>query len=223
MASFVPKDCAEIYKSGKTANGVYTIQPQNSEAFGVYCDQKTDGGGWTVFQKRLDGSQDFYLGWEYYENGFGSLDGEFWLGLQKIHRLANQSRNVLRVDLEDFSGASAFTVYNSFAVEDKNANYKLDLGVYSGTAGDSLSKGNGMAFSTKDQDNDISSGNCAVEHRAAWWYKACHDSNLNGKYLHGSYTGRLGNSYAHGCCWKTWKGYYYSMKSAATKMRPINF
>ena len=131
----VPKDCAEIYKSGKTANGVYTIQPENSEAFGVYCDQKTDGGGWTVFQKRLDGSQDFYLGWEYYENGFGSLDGEFWLGLQKIHRLANQSRNVLRVDLEDFSGASAFAVYNSFAVEDKNANYKLDLGVYSGLSG----------------------------------------------------------------------------------------
>ena len=60
-----------------------------------------------------------------------------------------------------------------------------------GTAGDSLSKGNGMAFSTKDRDNDIWSGDCAVEHRAAWWYKACHDSNLNGKYLHGSYTGRL--------------------------------
>ena len=40
-----------------------------------------------------------------------------------------------------------------------------------------------MAFSTKDRDNNIDSRNCAVEYNGAWWYKSCHDSNLNGKYL----------------------------------------
>ena len=135
MACFLPldpKDCAELYKSGKTASGVYTIHPDNSTAFEVYCDQTTDGGGWTVFQKRLNGSVDFYRDWKEYKNGFGRVDGEFWLGLDDIHRLTSQSCNVLRVDLEDFSQGTAYAAYDRFVVEDESKNYKLNLGVYSG-------------------------------------------------------------------------------------------
>ena len=80
-------NCAELYKSGHTISGVYTIDPDGSGAFDVSCDQTTAGGGWTVLQKRLDGSVDFYRGWADYKNGFGNLNGEFWLGLDKIHRL----------------------------------------------------------------------------------------------------------------------------------------
>jgi len=57
----VYKNCAEIYKSGETSDGVYTIKPDNLPAFDVFCDQTSDGGGWKVFQKRLDGSVDFSL------------------------------------------------------------------------------------------------------------------------------------------------------------------
>ena len=93
------KNCAELYKAGKRISGVYTINPDNDGAFDVYCDQKTAGGGWTVFQKRLDGSVDFYLGWGDYKRGFGNLNGEFWLGLDKIHRLTKE-RSRLHVDLK---------------------------------------------------------------------------------------------------------------------------
>ena len=44
----------------------------------------TDGGGWVVFQRRMDGNEDVYCNWTDYVKGFGDLNGEFWLGLNKI-------------------------------------------------------------------------------------------------------------------------------------------
>ena len=85
-----------------------------------------------MFQKRLDGTVDFYRGWDDYKKGFGALNGEFWFGLDKIHRLTNQTANELRVDLEDFNQAKAHAKYDNFVVEDEGNNYKLKLGIYSG-------------------------------------------------------------------------------------------
>jgi len=212
----VYKSCAELYKGGHRISGVYTINPDNAGAFDVYCDQTTASGGWTVFQKRLDGSADFYRNWDDYKRGFGNLNGEFWLGLDKVQRMTKQ-RSKLRVDLEDFSGNSAYAEYSFFGVGDERSKYKLRLGTYSGTAGDSLSSHRGMAFSTKDRDNDASSGSsCSTSYKGAWWYGSCHRSNLNGRYLKGKHS-----SYADGVNWYSWKGYYYSVKRAEMKIKPV--
>ena len=72
--------------------------------FQVYCDMDTDGGGWVVFQRRMDGTVDFYRNWADYLKGFGDLNGEFWLGLYKIHRLTQATNTTLRIDLADFEG-----------------------------------------------------------------------------------------------------------------------
>ena len=69
-----------------------------------------------MFQKRLDGSVDFYCGWAEYKGGFGSLTGEFWLGLDKIHRLTSSRKYKLRVDLEDFAGNVFYAEYGLFEV-----------------------------------------------------------------------------------------------------------
>ena len=97
----------------------------------MFCDQKTAGGGWTVFQKRLDGSVDFYRGWNDDKRGFGNLNGAFWLGLDKIHRLT-KTRSKLRVDLEDTTGNNVYAEYNMFAVTSEKTKYQLSLGAYSG-------------------------------------------------------------------------------------------
>ena len=148
-----------------------------------------NGGGWTVFQRRRDGLVDFYRGWAEYENGFGNVKGEHWLGLKKISCLTGAKPVAqLRVDLADFEGRHKYAHYNHFSVGNLNTKYKLSVGGYSGTAGDSLILGghNGRAFTTNDRDNDEYSGNCAVKYQGAWWYDNCHLSNLNGQYLSGA-------------------------------------
>ena len=113
---------------------MYIIKPDDLPAFDVFCDQTTEGGGWTVFQKRLDGSVDFYLKWAVYKSGFGDLNGEFWLGLDKIHRLTLDNNSILRVDLEDFEGETRYAEYNLFGVTSEKDKYRLILGDYSGNA-----------------------------------------------------------------------------------------
>ena len=111
---------------------MYKIDPDGLGEFEVFCDHKTAGGGWTVFQKRRDGSVDFFRGWNDYKQGVGNLNSEFWLGLDKINRLTVSSRNKLRVDLEDLHGKTAFAEYSSFAVTSERAKYQMSLGSYSG-------------------------------------------------------------------------------------------
>ena len=119
-------DCKDAYQKGQTTSGNYTINPDNQTAFQVYCDMDTDGGGWTVFQRRMDGSVDFYRNWTDYERGFGNLTGEHWLGLKNISRLTSTSQE-LRVDLGDFDGSKRYAHYDSFSVAGANDNYRLNV------------------------------------------------------------------------------------------------
>ena len=177
---------------------------------------KSDGGGWTVFQFRMNGSQDFFLGWQDYENGFGDLNGEYWLGLRKIHRLT-ASASMLRVELGDFDGNTAYAKYSTFRVGNSSSNYTLTVSGYTGTAGDSLAYHNGRRFTTKDRDNDNHFSNCAQYNRGGWWYHKCHNSNLNGRYYHSG-----PQSHRDGIVWSHWKGtHHYSMKATEMKLRRV--
>lgn len=72
------------------------------------------GGGWTVFQRRRDGSVSFNHGWSEYRDGFGEPRGEHWLGNQHLHRLSNQGHYSLRIDLQDWSHAHKHALYHTF-------------------------------------------------------------------------------------------------------------
>ncbi|XP_074625252.1 fibrinogen-like protein A isoform X1 [Acropora palmata] len=207
--------CSDLLKSGQTQSGVYSIDPDGKGSFDVYCDMRTDGGGWTVFQRRQDGSVDFYRGWSDYKSGFGQLTSEFWLGNDKIHRLTASRASSLRVELEDWNGVRVYAKYGRFNIGDEQAKYQLEVRSYSGTAvGDSLAEHNNMAFSTKDRDNDrYPQANCAVLHTGAWWYHDCYHSNLNGKYRN--------DQREKGLDWYHFRG-WISLKFSEMKMRPLS-
>ncbi|XP_078357566.1 microfibril-associated glycoprotein 4-like [Oculina patagonica] len=215
-----PKSCVQHFQDGFTSSGMYTINPDGGKPMQVLCDMTTGGGGWTVFQRRWDGSVDFYLGWESYKRGFGDLNGEFWLGNDNLHRLTAADDVMLRVDLEDFDGNITYAEYTTFKVADEGDKYRLLIGGYSGTAGDSMYENdqlaNGMQFTTRDEDNDQHRKNCAVSFKGGWWYRACHNANLNGLYHGGPY-----ESYADGVCWKAFRGLQYSLKHTEMKLRPV--
>ncbi|XP_065923905.1 ryncolin-4-like isoform X1 [Magallana gigas] len=181
------RDCASILKTipnTKGRDGVYTIYPDMKTKKLVYCDMTTDGGGWTVIQRRMDGSEDFYRSWQTYKAGFGKPQGEYWLGNEDIHLLTTRTSQELRVDLQKFSGEKAYAKYSTFTVGSESQKYKLTVGGYSGTAGDSLAHQNGMKFSTKDQDNDKGDKqHCGVNFQGGWWFEDCEQAYLNGPYL----------------------------------------
>jgi ficolin len=174
----------------------------------VYCDQTTDGGGWTIFQRRLNGQVDFYRNWTEYKNGFGDLNGEFWLGNDHLSSLTASGEHELRVELEDFEGNNVYAKYSKFKIYPEEENYKLEVSGYSGTAGDALEDHNGKMFSTFDRNNDEDTRNCAVQFHGAWWYKACFHSNLNGQYSEKS---------NKGIRWHHWK--ISSLKKVEMKFR----
>ncbi|XP_058999456.1 ficolin-1-like isoform X1 [Mustela lutreola] len=212
-----PRTCKDLLTRGHSLTGWFTVYLPGCRPLSVLCDMDTDGGGWTVFQRRSDGSVDFYRDWAAYKRGFGSQLGEFWLGNDNIHALTTQGTSELRVDLVDFEGNRQFAKYNSFRMAGEAEKYRLLLGAFAGgSAGDSLTYHNNHPFSTKDQDNDSSPESCAERYQGAWWYDKCHLANLNGLYLPGSH-----ETFANGINWKSGKGYNYSYKVSVMMVRPV--
>ncbi|XP_066270926.1 angiopoietin-related protein 1-like [Branchiostoma lanceolatum] len=115
-------DCSDIHTAyatliGHVPSGVHSIKPTNADdPISVYCDQTTDGGGWTVIQRRFDGSLEFFRNLHAYRKGFGDSSGEYWLGLDNIHYITDQNAYELYIELEDWDGNVKFAKYSSFSV-----------------------------------------------------------------------------------------------------------
>ncbi|XP_065821646.1 tenascin isoform X1 [Labrus bergylta] len=211
-----PKDCAQILLNGERTSGLYTIYVggEETQPIQVYCDMTTDGGGWLVLLRRQNGKLEFYRNWKNYTAGFGNMNNEFWLGLSNLHKITNSGHYELRVDLRD-KGESAYAQYDKLTIAEPRTRYKIYIGAYSGTAGDSMTYHQGRPFSTYDNDNDIAVTNCALSYKGAFWYKNCHRVNLMGKYGD--------DSHSKGINWFHWKGHEHSIEFAEMKIRPANF
>lgn len=225
--SVIYRDCKEIYDSGVEDSGIYTISPASwsGSPFEVYCNM-TDGGGWTTFQRRVDGNVDFYRNWISYKEGFGSPDDEHWLGNEKLYYLTNQKRYTIRIDLVNRYGSPYYAKFDFFRINDESDKYRLsEVGSYSGTAdsrgsshssaGFALHHHRNYQFSTYDQDNDASVDNCARRRHGAWWYNDCAVSNLNGDYNSTS-------CYTTDIYWDYLPGHVCFIKFTEMKIRPFS-
>uniref|UniRef100_A0A671ND93 Angiopoietin-related protein 1-like n=1 Tax=Sinocyclocheilus anshuiensis TaxID=1608454 RepID=A0A671ND93_9TELE len=214
------RDCLQAMQAGHSTSGTYLLKPDGTETpVQAWCEHDVDRGGWTLIQRRKDGSVNFFRNWDSYKKGFGDVDGEHWLGLENIYNLGKQEDYKLLVELEDWMGKKVYAAYSSFHLEPESQAYRLCLGTYQGNAGDSLSSHNGKQFTTLDHDNDAFSGNCAHFHKAGWWYSACGQANLNGVWYSG---GVYRSRFQDGVFWADYGGGFYSMKSVRMMIRPID-
>ncbi|XP_065698447.2 angiopoietin-related protein 3 isoform X1 [Patagioenas fasciata] len=212
-------DCTALYNSGMRLSGIYTIKPNGSEAFDVYCEMKY-GSSWTVIQNRVDGSLDFNQTWDAYVNGFGDLNEEFWLGLNKTYSITKQGDYILRIELQDWKDNKRFIEY-AFSLGGLETNYTLQLSRISGSIPNALPEQTELRFSTADRDLDtINDFNCPENYLGGWWHSECEETNLNGKYVAPRSKGRLDRR--KGLYWKPKKGRYYLLKSTKIMIHPTD-
>lgn len=183
------------------------------------------GGGWTIIQRRIDNSTSFNLTKDDYDRGFGCFNGNFWLGLEKIHRLTNGDTFELHIGLQRFDTYAGIKFgkakHDFFRVGDATDNYRLSVSarnIIESTITDSFFIQNGTGFSTSDNDVDNhATTHCAQKYSSGWWYNNCHSSHLNGIYYH---DGVHPTATLDGIVWEGFGGTTESLKTSVMAVRP---
>ncbi|XP_078074523.1 angiopoietin-related protein 3 isoform X2 [Mustelus asterias] len=147
--------------------------------------------------------------------------GEFWLGLEKVHHITRQRAYMLHIELDEWKSDKRFIKY-TFSLGEKETDYTIQLSdILLGNLHNAMTEQAGMKFSTKDRDNDMRNDtNCAESYSGGWWFNACGEANLNGKYIKIRSKGKLERR--KGICWNTWKGKSLFLKSTKMMIRPLN-
>ena len=174
-------NCCDL-RAFSTRSGVYKLNRKTFSCIDVYCDMNTTNGGWIVIQRnKKDSLVDFNRNWTDYEEGFGDLNTEFWYGLENLNFLLKNKKWEMRVDYQNNDKSWSYLHYNQFSVGSASEEYPLTVGGFTGVGNDRFASYslNGMKFSTPDNDNDKSDGNCAASVNNGWWYNSCGYSNIN--------------------------------------------
>lgn len=218
-----PSSCEDLYLDRVNCDGVYVILLKD-EASRVYCEIEESGGS-TVIMRRGQFNDypltSFKQPWYNYKKGFGNIDADFWLGLDKIHELTKNRNQMLEINLETFNGEQLTLRYNQFFVDDESNNYRLTLAEASagGNHADLFLQHNGAPFVTNDRNDKY---NCARKFESGWWFldlPQCHRVLLNGLF----YSGNSSPMDKDGIQWPGWlkKQYLKAVQMKIRERKPV--
>ena len=139
--------------------------------------------------------------------------GNFWFGLEKVHRLTSQRRHELRVELTH-KEIYYFAHYDNFTLLGETENYVIRVAGYHGTASDGLGHYDNMPFTTRDRDNDRHDEICATLYHGGWWYGGCPHAHSN---LNGLWDSKVEDE---GLTWY-WAGSFAQATFTEMKIRPM--
>ena len=189
------KDCKAFLYAGYSKSGLYRLESSSGRFnhLSVFCDQTTQGGGWTVLLRRMDGSLDFARNWHDYKLGFGRLEGEFWIGNENIYDLTKpdmaprKSQLLINMKINGKPDVPVYALYDSFEVGSEQATkYQLNITGATGNVTNPEIFGNyhnTMKFSTLDSDNDQYGPSCSLKYgKSGWWFNSCYHTYLTGPY-----------------------------------------
>ncbi|XP_075149953.1 fibrinogen C domain-containing protein 1-like [Haematobia irritans] len=173
---------------------------------------------WTTILRRQDGSVNFNRPWNEYSNGFGDPNGEYFMGLQRIHEITTYGPpQELRIIIKDFNGQMRYAHYDLFRIGSEAEKYALlKVENYTGDAGNDFANHRGHKFTTSDQDNDDNNQrNCGVVFSGGWWFfSTCYTCYLTGPYRPPN------QAHTWGISWNSFHGWDHSLKFAVMMIRP---
>ncbi|KAL8571600.1 hypothetical protein ACOMHN_061754 [Nucella lapillus] len=180
-------DCSDVYHYGDWHNNeVHNVKPLSSPAsFQVLCRQITNTRTYIMQRKKKKNRQNFNRPWADYRNGFGDLNSDFWLGLEKVHILTAVERSYrLRVNLKLFNNSIVALEYEDFKISNEKSGYRITFNsaVVNDTQ-DCLLPLFNASFSTFDKDQDQNDDvNCAESRKGGFWFRGenCSTCNPNG-------------------------------------------
>ena len=196
------KDCYDLkcYGMSKAKDGPHTIYPDTPQlpSLQVSCDQETDGGGWIMYQRRVDGTVSFTDSWEKYKYGFGDHGDnatELWLGNEHVYQVLQSYGSTeweLRIEADAYNGMGCWVVASNFRMNNEALRYTVDWDNVSASIvglGADWNYHKLIPFNTLDNmEGDADRKWCVVKHKGGWWYgyrpsyDFCTAIFLNGEY-----------------------------------------
>ena len=192
-----PRDCYDLscYGRSEGQDGPHTIYPvaQNITSLKVSCDQETDGGGWIMYQRRVDGTVNFTRTWQEYKRGFGNNGGnttELWLGNDKVYQMLNSygaEKGTLRIEVDAFNGDHAWIKAYNVKLADEADLYRFHWKRC--RASKIILKGawdEHEQHSFKTFDKVGGEQDCLNRLKGGWWYTrvgGCGKVLINGEYI----------------------------------------
>ena len=190
-----PKDCYDLrcYGLSEGQDGPHIIYPDTAKlpSLNVSCDQEAHGGGWIMYQRRVDGTLNFTRTFEEYKSGFGDNGDnttELWLGNENVYQLLQSYGNKvvdLRIEVDAFDGDLGWIESSSFTMRNEANQYGVRWATTTASKPSMVSQWDKhKTHSFKTFDKPGTGVRCLTVYKGGWWYTSvCGLVLLNGEYI----------------------------------------